>query len=175
MATLPSFGMATRPPLGSRASCILIVAGCCHGQPAHCEVCATMFTTKWTPQYRRPQTKTEIRLNIRCPLEMSRGHRICYRICTYNYMQYTGGAYRSRAHFPSHTSLDQGCYPLMFSQRAPGTGGTLVFGVRLTLRFTDQLQNWRAPERRHARRSDCTFVMEGKHNLCLVGCCSLPA
>ena len=31
----------------------------------------------------------------------------------------------------------------MFSQRAPGTGGTPVFGAQLTLRFTDQLQTGR--------------------------------
>ena len=77
--------------------------------------------------------------------------------------------------FPLNTSSDQGRYPLMFSQRAPGTGGTPVFGAQLTLRFTDQLQNRRAPERRHARRSDCAFVMEGKYNLYLVDCSFLPA
>ena len=97
---------------GPSVSCILTVVGCCHGQPAHYEVCATVFTTKWTPQYRRPQTKTEIRLNIRRPLDMSRGHRICCRICTYNYLQYTGGTYRSRAHFPSQHELGPRTPPL---------------------------------------------------------------
>ena len=112
MATLPSLGMATSPLLGSSASCISTVVGCRHGQSAHYEVCATVFTTKWTPQYRRPQTMTEIPLNIRRPLDMSRGHRICYPICTYNYRQYTRGAYRSRAHFPSQHELGPRTPPL---------------------------------------------------------------
>ena len=71
--TLPSFVMVTHSPLGTTMSCTLIVMGCCHGQPAHCEICALGFNTKWTQQYRRPQTKTEIRRQIQCPLDMSRG------------------------------------------------------------------------------------------------------
>ena len=104
--------MATRPPLGSDASCILTIVGCCHGQLVHYKVCATVCTMKWTPHYRRPQTKMEVWLNIRCPLDMSRGHRICCRICTYNYMQYTGGAYQSREHFPSQHELGPRTLPL---------------------------------------------------------------
>ena len=175
MATLPSFGMATRPPLGSSASCILTVAGCCHGQPAHCEVCATVFTTKWTPQYRRPQTKTEIRQNIRRPLDMSRGHRICCRICTYNYLQYTGGTYRSRAHFPSRHELGPRTPPLGVLTTCSWHGRNTCVCCSAPSALYRSAANRQAPERRHAGRSDCAFVMEGKHNLCLVGCCSLPA
>ena len=104
--------MATHSPVGSSVSCTLTIVGCCHDQPARCETCAAGFTTKWTPQYRRPQTKTEIRLNIRCPLDMSRGHHICCRICMYNYMQHTVGAYRSLAHFPSQHKLGPRTPPL---------------------------------------------------------------
>ena len=175
MATLPSFGVATRPPLGSSASGILTIVGCCHGQPVHYEVCATVFTTKWTPQYRRPQTKMEIRLNIRCLWTCPEGTvfvAVFVRITTCNTLEVHTGHVHT---FPLNTSSDQGRHPLMFSQRAPGMGGTPVIDAQLTLRFTDQLQNRQSPERRHARRSDCAFVMEGKHNLCLVGCCSLPA
>ena len=162
--------MATHSPVGSSVSCTLTIVGCCHDQLARCETCAAGFTTKWTPQYRRPQTKTEIRLNIRCPLDMSRGHRICCRICMYNYMQHTVGAYRSLAHFPSQHKLGPRTPPLdVLTTCSLHERNTCVW------RFTDQLQNRQAPERRHARRSHCAFVMEGKYNLCLVGCCSLPA
>ena len=104
--------MATRSPLGSNISCTLTVMGGCHDQLAHCEMCTAGFTTKWTPQYRRPQTKMEIRQQIRCPPDMSRGQRICCHIYTYNYMQYTTGAYRSRAHFPSQHELRPRTPPL---------------------------------------------------------------
>ena len=97
--------MATHSPVGSSMSCTLTIMGCRHDQPAHCETCAARFTTKWMPQYRRPQTKTEIWQNIRCPLDMSRGHRIWCRIYTYNYMQYTTGAHRLCTHFPSQHEL----------------------------------------------------------------------
>ena len=93
--------MATHSLVGSSMSCTLTIVGCCHDQPARCETCAAGFTTKWTPQYRRPQTKTEIQQEIWCPLDMSKGHRICCRICMYNYTQYTIGAHRSLARFPS--------------------------------------------------------------------------
>ena len=53
--------------------------------------------------------------------------------------------------FPLNISLGQGRHPSMSSQRAPGMGGILVFGAQPTLHFIDQLQNWQAPERRHAR------------------------
>ena len=143
--------MATHSPVGSSVSCTLTTTGCYHDQLAHCETCATGFTTKWTPQYRQPQTKTETRQNIRCPLDMSRGHRICCHICMYNYMQHTTGAYRLCTHtFPLNTSSGQGRHPLMFSQHAPCTSGTPVFGAPPPLRFTNQLQNRQAPERRHA-------------------------
>ena len=45
--------------------------------------------------------------------------------------------------FPLNTSLDQGRHPLVFSQRAPATGATPVFGAPPPLRFTDQLQTGR--------------------------------
>ena len=94
------------------------------------------------------------------------------RVTTCNTLEvHTGHAHT----FPLNTNSSQGRHPLMFSQRAPGMCGTPVFGAQPTLRFTNQLQNRQAPERRHARRSDCAFVMEGKYNICLVGCCFLPA
>ena len=43
---------------------------------------------------------------------MSRGHRICYHICMYNYMQHTVGAYRSLAHFTSQHELGPRTPPL---------------------------------------------------------------
>ena len=175
MVTLPSFRMATRPPLGSSASCILTVAGCCHGQPAHCEVCATVFTTKWTPLYRRPQTKTEIRLNIRRPLDMSRGHRICCCICTCNYLQYTGGTYRSRAHFRSQHELGPRTPPLGVLTTCSWHGRNTCVCCSAPSALYRSAANRQAPERRHAGRSDCALVMEGKYNLCLVDCSFLPA
>ena len=166
---------ATRPPLGSDMSCILTVVGCCHGQLTHYEVCATVFTTKWTPQYRRPQTKTEIRLNIRCPLDKSRGHRIGCRICTYNYVQYTEGAYRSHEHFPSQHELGPRTPPFGVLTMCSWYGRDTCVCCSAPSVLYRSVANRQAPERRHARRSDSAFVMEGKHNLSLVGCCSLPA
>ena len=110
--TLPSLLMVMHSPIRSSVSCTLTVVGYCHNQPVHCETCAIGFTTKWTPQYMRPQTKMEIWQNIRCPLDMSRGQRICRHIHTYNYMQYTVGAYRLRAHFPSQHELGPRTPPL---------------------------------------------------------------
>ena len=104
--------MQTHSPVGSSVSCTLNIVGCCHDQPAHCGKCSTGFTTKWTPQYRRPQTKTERRQNIRCPLDMSRGHHICYRIYMNNYMEYTAGAYQLQAHFPSQHEFGPRIPPL---------------------------------------------------------------
>ena len=167
--------MATHSPVGSSVSCTLTIVGCYHDQPARCETCATGFTTKWTPQYRRPQTKTEIRQNIRCPLDMSRGHRICCRIYTYNYMQYTTGAYRLRAHFPSQHELGPRTPPLDDLTTCSWHGRNTCVWCSAPSALYRSAANRQAPERRHAQWSHYTFVMEGKHNLCLVGCCSLPA
>ena len=104
--------MATHSPVRSSMLCTLTIMGCCHDQPACCEAYTAGFTTKWTPQYRRPQTKMEIRQNICCPPDMSRGDRICYRISTYSYMQYTAGAYWLHAHFPSQHELGPRTAPL---------------------------------------------------------------
>ena len=94
------------------------------------------------------------------------------RINTCNILRvYTGYVHT----FPLNPNPGQGRHPLMFSQCAPCTGGTPMFGSPPPLCFTNQLQNWQAPESRHPRQSHCAFVMEGKHNLCLVGCCSLLA
>ena len=43
---------------------------------------------------------------------MSRGQRIYYRIYIYNCLQYTIGAYQSRAHFPSQHQLGPRTLPL---------------------------------------------------------------
>ena len=51
---LLSFLMITRSPLGSSMSCTFIVVGYYHNQLASCEMCATGFTTKCVPQYKRP-------------------------------------------------------------------------------------------------------------------------
>ena len=85
----------------------------------------------------------EIRLNIRRPLDMSRGTvfaAVFVRITTCNTLEVHTGHVHT---FPPNTSSDQGRHPLVFSQRAPGTGGTPVFVAPPHLRFTDQLQTGR--------------------------------
>ena len=50
--------------------------------PASVAMRASVVTRKWAAQYRRQCYTTEIRLEIRCPLDMSRGQRISTRIST---------------------------------------------------------------------------------------------
>ena len=47
--------------------------GATHGQPTCHETCNIVFTMKWVPQYKRPQTMTKIRQDIHCPPDMSGG------------------------------------------------------------------------------------------------------
>ena len=148
--TLPSFAMATHSPVRSSVSCTLTVVGCCHNQPARCETCAAGFTTKWTPQYRRPQTKPEIRQSICCPLDMSRGCRICCRIYTYNYMQYTAVAYRLRAHFPSQHELGPRTPPLDDLTTFSWHGRNTCVWCSAPSALYRSAANRQAPERRHA-------------------------
>ena len=172
--TLPSFVMVMRPLLGSSVSCTLTIMGCCHDQPARYETCAIGFTTKWTPQYRQSQTKTAIRQQIRCPLDMSRGQHICCHIYMYNYMQYTD-AYWSRSYFPSQHELGPRTPPLDVLTTCPWHGRNTWVWCPTPFELYRSTANRQAPERRHPQRSHRAFVMEGKHNLCLVGCYSLPA
>ena len=153
-----------------RSLCVALHPSGCALSNVHCSV-----HYKLDAIVRRPQYTTEIRLNIRCPLDMSRGHRICCRICTYNYLQYTEGAYRSRAHFPSQHELGPRTPPLGVLTTCSWHGRNTCVCCSAPSALYRSAANRQAPERRHAGRSDCAFVMEGKHNLCLVGCCSLPA
>ena len=140
MATLPSFRMATRSLLGSSASSILTIVGCCHGQPVHYEMCSTGFTTTWTPHSLQSQTMTEIRQQIWCLwtcLESTIFAAVFVHITICNILQ----VHTSHAQtFPLNMSSGQGRHPLMFSQLAPSTGATPVFGAQPTLCFIDQLQ-----------------------------------
>ena len=65
---------------------------------------------------------------------------VLVRIITCNILKVHTGHVRT---FPLNTSSDQGRHPLVFSQRAPGTGATPVFVAPPHLRFTDQLQTGR--------------------------------
>ena len=94
------------------------------------------------------------------------------RITTRNILQlHTGYAHT----FHLNMSSGQGRHPLMILQRSPGTGRTPVFGALPPLRFTDQRQTGRLWKEGMHDGATTTFLMEGKHNLSLVGCCSLPA
>ena len=133
-------------------------------QSARSETCTIRFTTKWTSQYKRPQYTTEIQLNIHCSVFTvvfiripSVVHRRCTPItCTLSLSTQSSG---------------QGGHPLLLSQCAPSTGATPVFSALPPLHFTDSLQTSRLLK--EDMQDGVTICLcEGKHSLCLVGCCS---